>query len=206
MKVMCRCVIGRADPHFPKNRNLRNVGKHISDITANGILLRTATMTSTRAPQREQCGTTNVAAAESNEGAARHSEKAKRLIFLLKQNSNYHNSFQVATGSRTTISSSYNPTPDSVMTQNMDVLPAVWCRCVPLHPTQPVASRKATPCTRGLSLKIPKNSNKSFLTYLGVTELCPTLFIHRSSVSSSSASIPGMPILEHCEALPAPFL
>jgi hypothetical protein len=53
------------------------------------------------------------------------------------------------------------------MTQNVDVLPAVWCRCVPLRPTQPVTSRQATPCTRGLSLKIPNNSNKSFSHLLG---------------------------------------
>jgi len=73
---MCRCVIGRADTHVPKNRTLRNVGKHTPDITADGILLRTAMITSTTPPpQRGQCGTTNVAAAASNEGASRHSEK-----------------------------------------------------------------------------------------------------------------------------------
>jgi hypothetical protein len=74
--AMCRCVTGRADPHVLKNRTLQNVGKHTLDITADGILLRIAKITSTPAPQRRLCGTTNVAAAALNEGAARHSEKA----------------------------------------------------------------------------------------------------------------------------------
>ena len=73
-------VIGRADPYVPKNRTLRNVGKHTLCITADGILFRTATITSIPAPQRGQCGSTNVAAAASNEGAARHSEKANLLF------------------------------------------------------------------------------------------------------------------------------
>jgi len=136
---MFRCVIGRADPHVPKNRTFRNVGKHTPDLTADGILLRTATITSTPVHQRGQCGTTNVAAAASNEGAARHSEKVnlpfKKELELAQQfSSRYRES--------TTIFSSYNPTPDTVMTHNVDVLPsgAAVCPCtaqchVLLHPT-----------------------------------------------------------------------
>jgi len=53
---------------------------------------------------------------------------------------------------------------------------AVWCRCVLLHPTLPVASRQAAPSTRGLSVKIPNNSNKSFSHLLRSPRALPSTF------------------------------
>ena len=64
----------------------------------------------------------------------------------------------------------------------------------------------------GLSVKIPNNLNKLFLIYSGPTGLCPfwsTLlyFLYIAPrISSSFGSIPGMPHLECCIALPANFL
>jgi hypothetical protein len=67
------------------------------------------------------------------------------------------------------------------MTHYVDVLPpgaAVFpctAHChVLLHPHDTsVARRQAAPSTRGLSVKIPNNANKSFSHYLGATDLCP---------------------------------